>query len=500
MTTTTEADRWLELTVQQTDSLIRHAMFAVHAEMSRASADPTRPVFHFRSPARWMNGSDGAVFHQGYYHLFYQLNPYGDQWGVNSTVWGHTRSRDMVHWEHLPIAIPAPLGIKRINSGCSVIDAQGNPIVFFPVVFDSDRPREIWAALSDPDMIHWRFHPANPIMTFENHGGPHYKKWDQPYIFREAGRTFMILSSCHLEDRYVIPIYETTDPKLCNWEYKGLMHEVKLSSETPYLESPMIFRDGSTWAIIGSPCPKGPMLYYTGTLDLDSLRFETRHEDVLIYGAGPQGGQGKGDIDRGFLAGSILRDQRDRHIMFGLQSGFPTGRGWCNCTALPRVLSIDSDGAVRQTPLPELTTLRTQHVTIETLTLDSETKVVPQIRSDTLEIHTVFELRGAKTFGLQLRRSNDGADSAEIRFDNHQVEIDHRIHLPLPAEQHGHQIELHLFLDKCILELFINRGCRCATCVLPPDLDGMNIALFAEAGSVAVLSFNAWNIKPIWGD
>jgi len=79
-----------------------------------------RPRYHYAPASNWLSDPNGLVHHDGEWHLFYQYNPQGEDWGHMS--WGHAVSRDLAHWEELPVALRDDAQ-HMIFSGSAVIDA-----------------------------------------------------------------------------------------------------------------------------------------------------------------------------------------------------------------------------------------------------------------------------------------------------------------------------------------------------------------------------------------
>ena len=87
-----------------------------------------RSQYHFSPQRAWCNDPNGMVYYKGEYHLFYQYYPDDMIWGPMH--WGHAVSKDLVHWEELPIALYPESDGGAMFSGCCVVD-KDNTTGFF---------------------------------------------------------------------------------------------------------------------------------------------------------------------------------------------------------------------------------------------------------------------------------------------------------------------------------------------------------------------------------
>lgn len=94
-------------------------MSSLPPPVTATATEHWRPHYHFSPRRHWANDPNGLVFHDGEYHLYFQHNPQGEQWGHIS--WGHAVSTDLVSWQELPVALPATERVMAF-SGSVVVD------------------------------------------------------------------------------------------------------------------------------------------------------------------------------------------------------------------------------------------------------------------------------------------------------------------------------------------------------------------------------------------
>ncbi|WP_062360303.1 glycoside hydrolase family 32 protein [Vreelandella aquamarina] len=188
--------------------------------MTLADFEPQHPALHFTPPMGWMNDPNGLVFFEGEYHLFYQYHPFSTVWGPMH--WGHAVSRDLCHWQHLPIAL-APNEDGACFSGSAVVDEhdvtglfEGQPglLAFYTchrVLSDDpeDYQQSQCLAYSRDRGRTWQRYEGNPVLP-----PPGFKDFRDPKVVWHApSQRWVMALACGQE------IHFYTSHNLLEWQF-----------------------------------------------------------------------------------------------------------------------------------------------------------------------------------------------------------------------------------------------------------------------------------------
>lgn len=476
--------------------------FERQAEMVRQN--PLRLAYHLVPPAGGMGDPNGGLYYDGYYHIFYGLAPFSPSLG--GWFWAHARSHDLVHWEPMkPGLTPAyDLGLQSVISGSTVIAPNGQPLAVYCA--GKDGSMKFWRAeFTNQELSEWDHKGKNPVLSLDQPGLPDFDKfWRDPFVFSTDGRTFMIACADLLDEDYVpVPIFEATNVELTNWDYKGILFTVP-KYKYRNLEVPELRKLGGKWIFLASTdAPVDRTVYFTGEFDSKNLRFISDSEGILDYSSHYYAQEtiqdDKGDLyvmawipgwDRPFLPD--FRKDRIKN-----DSKYQNG-----CFALPRKLSFDKDGNLIRQPVDAVKELRTDHFSVagRDLPVDGpETgfDVLDEVRGDQLEIRLELELNTASFCGLNVLCDDNGKDGCYIIWSGDILNVD-GVKIPLKEWKPGVSLQLQIFIDKQIVEVFANSGKYSVTRLIDKKyIKGNRIALTRLGGSAKLNYLKAWKIKTI---
>src|SRR5262249_40512103 len=194
---------------------------------------------------------------------------------------------------------------------------------------------EQWAAIpGDEELVKWKKHPTNPILTEKLHGDRKIHEWRDPFVFEHDGRTYMVCGgnlNANKGGEAVVNLYRAENDDLTEWKYLGLLFQHP-EKDGKNIECPLCFPIGEKWGLIVSQGP--PVQFFRGDLDAKTMRFTLKLRGVMAHG--------------NYYAPNCLADAKGRRILWGWVPDFPAGRGWNGCMTLPRVLTLAEDGTLRQ--------------------------------------------------------------------------------------------------------------------------------------------------------
>ena len=482
-----------------------------------------RPQFHFSPPAHWMNDPNGMVYHKGEYHLFYQHNPDSSVWGPMH--WGHAVSKDLVHWENLPIGL-YPDSLGTIFSGSAVLDEQNtsglgtkdNPplVAIFTYHFAEGEKagrndyQSQGLAYSLDNGRTWKKYAKNPVLP-----SPGIKDFRDPKVsWHEPSKQWVMALAVvdHIE------FYGS--PNLTAWKKLSQFGGKGVGAHGGVWECPDLFpltvNGQQKWVLFVSINPGGPQggsatQYFVGHFDGKEFKNDNKPDTILWVDQGA-------DNYAGVTWANIPPDD-GRRLFIGWMSNWqyanvvPT-EAWRSALTLTRELNLVHTPAglrLASTPVKELQKLRARTEVIKaqeiagTLNLSEAYK----LKDPLLELQ--LNLVVSQGQDLVLRFSNEKGEHLDVGYSarNAQLFIDRSKagkadFKPAFAARHGAeidlekgQLQLHVFLDVASVEVFANGGKLVMTDVFFPS-EVFTKAEIISKGAKVLEGSSAYVLKPIW--
>ncbi len=512
-------------TPEQTDSLPADSAYY---------QEPYRPRFHFSPEKMWMNDPNGMVFFEGEYHLFYQYYPDSTVWGPMH--WGHAVSRDLLHWEHLPIALyPDSLGL--IFSGSAVVDwkntsgfgRDGQPplvAIFTQHLMEGEKAgRKDFQyqsiAYSNDKGRTWMKYAGNPVIP-----NPGIKDFRDPKVIWDEGSGQWVMVFAAGDH---VKLYGSKDLK--EWEHLSDFGR-EWGVHAGVWECPDLFPltvEGTgrkKWVLLLSINPGAAnggsgTQYFVG--DFDGKVFELDPEFARAVDGEKAVWLDYGRDNYAGVTWSDIPAADGRRIFMGWMSNWdyaqvtPTGI-WRSAMTLPRVLTLAGTSAglrLASQPAKELEQLRKTEKNLDLGEFSGEKDLTAELpfADGWMEMECSFQLApGEKpVFSIVLANSRGetyriGLDRAKNAWFSDRRQSGKTDFSPAfakdihyaPAPDENSNVVMRVYFDAGSAELFAADGRINITDLFFPNEDFNRISLKAEGGKVAGLQVKGYSLKSVW--
>ena len=478
-----------------------------------------RPQYHFSPRANWMNDPNGMVYFEGEYHLFYQYYPDSTVWGPMH--WGHAVSEDLVHWQHLPIAL-YPDSHGYIFSGSAVVDwentsglgSKGHPPLVAIYTYHNPEKAE------DPERTDiqsqgiaysldkgrsWMPYEGNPVLN-----SPGIRDFRDPkVIWYEPGQKWIMTLA--VKDR--VSFYSSKD--LREWVHESDFG-MQVGSHGGVWECPDLFplsvegTDETLWVLLLSINPGGPAggsatQYFIGQFDGSAFVLDTSFApDVepvdgeeqavwLDYGADNYAG----------VTWSDVPEEDNRRLFIGWMSNWnyaqvvPTVL-WRSAMTIPReLILLKRAGSYRiaSRPVKELESLVSASVDVigsiqEGVTIDDSLFIIELSAEDLEGAVLLLENMGGEKVSIQVSNGELIFDRTASGIVDFHQSFAGRHRAPLEGDVAAH---LQVYVDLSSIEVFVNHGSVVMTELVFPSSPYRKIVASGELTSAKVRT-----MKGIW--
>nr|WP_275897958.1 glycoside hydrolase family 32 protein [Halobacillus ihumii] len=475
--------------------------------------EENRPQYHFTPEKNWMNDPNGLVYYKGKYHLFYQHNPYGNKWGNMS--WGHAVSKDLVHWEHRPVALK-PDDLGAIFSGSIVVDKHNTSGLFengsgglIAIYTSAGETQQQSIAYSTDEGETWTKYSGNPvipnsdIVDFRDPKVMWYEEDEKWVMTIAAGDHVRFYSSKNLiEWKLMSKFGENQGAHGGVWECPELF---KLPVDGDPTNTKWVLQvDINPGSVHGGSGGQ----YFIGEFDGAKFVNDNPQNEVKWV-----------DYGKDFYATQTWSNTNNRQIWIAWMNNWQYAQAiptspWRSAMSIPRELSLKtfSGEGVKlvQNPVKELRRIEKKPYKWQEETIKPGENILADFDSKTYEITAEFELGSASEFGFKVRKGAneetvikydvseeqlifDRTDSGEDEFSKSFAGK-----FTAPLDPIDNKIKLHIFVDHSSVEVFANNGEKVMTNLIFPDGSSDGLEIFSKNGNVKLTSLTINEMESVW--
>lgn len=480
--------------------------------------DHNRPTWHLTpSVGSWWD-VNALQYYKGRYHVMFVKHVFDEQGKSLTDNWGHASSADLLHWQFHPDSLHPGLfedGKGRPFWSGDAIENAPIPTII-PLVVKNGINSGVWAAQpKDDDLLEWKFIQQKPVLSKNSLPAlpvgrkSEYLIFDSTAWYDAARQTYFLLCG----NKNFRPGYEGdctslfTGKDLINWEYVGPLYQSRRDMTSIHEDTacPDFFPLGDKWVLL---ChvhnPWTHCRYYVGSFDGTTFT--------------PENVGRIGFINDQIAAPETMPDETGRRIFFGqVRTAGKTGV-WKTSFSMPVILSLGEDKTLRFQPAEELLSLRHHSHAEKDLALENQIRPLPEAAARSVELRATFTDIAARAVGFRVASSPEQDEFTDITYlpDEKVIEIHFaksdlanrtrytRYHsralegkmiesnppvtvqrMPF-ALKPGEPLDLHVFVDGCIVEVIANSRAYTAQTIYPSKRDSINAHLLVRDGKTQV--------------
>ena len=476
-----------------------------------------RNQYHFSPEANWMNDPNGMVFLDGEYHLFYQYYPDSTVWGPMH--WAHAVSEDLVHWEHLPIAI-YPDSLGYIFSGSAVIDHDNtagfgdDAMIAIYTYHDIEGERSGTSKTFQYQAIAYSLDKGRTFTKYEGNPvipNPGIKDFRDPkVIWDEKNNQWVLVLAAYDKAMFY------TSPDLKAWT---MVSEFGIVGDTRLWECPDLFpikvKDSKEikWVLVTSIQKEGPnggtaTSYFVGDWDGKKFIGDANQQQWLDYGTD----------NYAAVSWANPPSPDDEIPMIGWMSNWqyaqvvPSAK-WRSAMTLARTISLHKEGdhySLRSMPVKQMGKLVGKTYTISPKTYSISEIISKESLNGQARIDLKLSFSDAKN--ITFKFSNDNGEFTLFGFDVDSQEYfidrtnagrsdfssDFGKKHTAPVEYVNSELELIVYLDHACIEMFADQGRTVMTDIVFPTEPYTKLEIMPLEGSIEILEGSISELTGIW--